>query len=51
MSRSPAPAIAALTLPMLVEGLYRTVLQGGGQGVGRFDLYVLAWRRASRAGA
>ena len=30
----------ALTLPLLVEGMYRTVLQGDGQGVGRPDLYV-----------
>ena len=31
--------IAALTFPMLVEGTYRT-LAAGGQGFGRFDLYV-----------
>jgi len=30
----------ALTFPLLVEGMYRTVLQGGGQGSGRMDLYV-----------
>jgi amidase len=30
----------ALTFPLLVEGMYRTVLQGGGQGSGRADLYV-----------
>jgi amidase len=31
--------IAAMTFPMLVEGTYRTLLAGG-QGVGRFDLFV-----------
>jgi amidase len=31
---------ALLGLPLLVEGVYRTVLQGDGQGVGRSDLYV-----------
>jgi amidase len=31
--------IAALTFPMLVEGTYRTLMQGG-QGIGRFDLFV-----------
>jgi len=31
--------IAALTFPMLVEGAYRTLVAGG-QGSGRFDLYV-----------
>lgn len=33
-------AVAALTFPMLLEGLYRTVFAAGGQGIGRFDLYV-----------
>jgi amidase len=32
--------VPALTFPLLVEGMYRTVLQGGGQGCGRADLYV-----------
>ncbi len=31
---------SALTLPLLVEGMYRTVLRDDGQGVGRPDLYV-----------
>jgi len=30
----------ALVLPLLVQGLYRTVLTDGGQGVGRSDLYL-----------
>jgi amidase len=29
-----------LTLPLLLEGMYRTVLRDDGQGVGRADLYV-----------
>ena len=32
--------IAALTFPLLVEGTYRTFVQGGGQGIGRFDQFV-----------
>lgn len=32
--------ISALTFPMLLEGMYRTVFAAGGQGVGRFDLFV-----------
>jgi len=31
---------ALLTFPLLVEGVWRTVLDGGGQGTGRPDLYV-----------
>jgi amidase len=31
--------VSALTFPMLVEGTYRTLVAGG-QGFGRFDLYV-----------
>jgi amidase len=30
----------ALVLPLLVQGMYRTVLCGGGQGIGRPDLYL-----------
>ncbi len=32
--------LLALTFPLHDEGMYRTVLQGGGQGSGRMDLYL-----------
>jgi amidase len=31
---------SALVFPLLVQGLYRTVLCGGGQGIGRPDVYL-----------
>jgi amidase len=31
---------SALTMPILLEGMYRTVLRGDGMGSGRMDLYV-----------
>lgn len=37
-----------LGLPLLVEGVYRTVLQGDGQGVGRPDLYVPGYSEKMR---
>jgi amidase len=37
----PAHAeVNALTMPLLIQGLYRTVLTDGGQGVGRPDVYL-----------
>jgi amidase len=39
---------SALTLPLLVEGMYRTVLRDDGQGVGRSDLYVPGYQAKMR---